>query len=150
VAVKALQNVVKLQPADQVAKRMLDALAPPAAEQPEAAPPPAQVAAAPPAATGPTTDLVGNWVAQRDGAVFELAVDENNQFTWKATPKGKPTITLAGALATAGNAVLLQSKDQGTMAAEVKSEGANQFQFIAAGSPPDDKGLQFQRATESG
>ena len=48
-------------------------------------------------------------------------------------------------MATEGNAILLQSKDQGTMAAQVKSGGANQFQFIAAGSPPDDKGLQFTR-----
>ena len=37
----------------------------------------------------------------------------------------------------------------GTMAAQVKSGGADQFQFIAAGSPPDDKGLQFMRIKSS-
>jgi tetratricopeptide (TPR) repeat protein len=143
-AVQALQKVVKLQPADHVAQRMLDGLSPPPAAQTAAAPP-AQPAAIPAAAAAPTTDLVGSWSAKRDGDVFELTVDENNQFTWKATPKDKPTIALAGTLAAAGDAILLQSKDQGTMAAEVKSDGADQFQFVAAGSPPGDKGLLFQR-----
>lgn len=144
-AVSALKRVVKAQPGDQVAKRMLDALVPPPTEQTVEIPKPAQPADAPAVEAGPTTDLVGNWHAQRDGAVFELSIDENSQFTWKATPKGKPTVTLAGTLASAGDAILLQSKDQGTMAAEVKSGGADQFQFIAAGSPTDDKGLQFAR-----
>ena len=123
---------------------MLAALAPPAdatagPAQPE------QPAAAPAAPAGPTTDLVGSWQAERNGDVFDLSIDENNQFTWKAMPKGKPPVTLAGTMATAGDAILLESKDQGTMAAQVKSGGADQFQFVAAGSPPDDKGLQFTR-----
>ena len=64
-------------------------------------------------------------------------------------PKGKPPVTLTGTMATAGNAILLESKDQGTMAAQVISGGADQFQFVAAGSPPDDKGLQFTRTKTS-
>ena len=51
-------------------------------------------------------------------------------------------------MAVAGDAILLESKDQGTMAAQVASGGADQFQFIAAGSPPDDKGLQFTRTKQ--
>jgi hypothetical protein len=70
---------------------------------------------------------------------------ENSQFQWKAAPKGKPPVTLAGTMATTGDTILLESKDQGTMAAQVASGGADQFQFVAAGSPPDDKGLQFTR-----
>jgi tetratricopeptide (TPR) repeat protein len=147
-AVAQLKQVVALQPQDQVAKRMLDALAPPAAEVAAAAATPEQPAGPPPAPAGPTTDLVGSWQAQRNGDVFELSIDDNNQFTWKAAPKGKPPITLAGTVAVAGNAILLESKDQGTMAAQVKSDGADQFQFVAAGSPPDDKGLSFQRVKQ--
>jgi tetratricopeptide (TPR) repeat protein len=146
VAAEQLKRVVALQPKDQVAERMLAALTPPAAPPPgEAAPPQPQPAEATPPKPGPTTDLVGRWRAQRDGDAFELAIAEDNQFTWKATPKGKPPVTLAGTMAIAGNAILLQSKDQGTMAAQVTSGGADQFQFVAAGSPPDDKGLSFQR-----
>ena len=129
---------------------MLDALAPPAAEVAADAATPEQLAGSPPAQAEPSTDLVGSWRAQRNGDVFDLSIDENNQFTWKALPKGKQPITLAGTLEVAGNAMLLQSKDQGTMAAQVKSDGADQFQFIAAGSPPDDKGLSFQRVKQSG
>jgi hypothetical protein len=55
-----------------------------------------------------------------------------------------------GVMATAGNSIFLESKDQGTMAAQVKSGGADQFQSISAGSPPDDKGLLFQRVKHSG
>ena len=155
-AAEQLKRVVAAQPADQVAARMLAALTPPA-ETPAAANQPAAVApaatpAAAPAATapasapaGPTTDLVGVWRAERNSDAFDLSIDENNQFTWKAAPKGQPPVTLTGTMAVAGDAILLQSKDQGTMAAQVKSAGADQFQFIAAGSPPNDPGLSFQR-----
>jgi tetratricopeptide (TPR) repeat protein len=142
-AAEELKRVVAVQPGDQVASRMLAALAPPTEPPAE----PVKPVATAPVQAGPTTDLVGNWQAERDGDAFDLSIDENNQFTWKATPKGKPPITLAGTLAVTGDAILLQSKDQGTMVAQVKSDGTNQFQFIAAGSPPDDKGLAFQRVT---
>ena len=144
-----LRRVVATQPADQVASRMLAALTPPAEPPPEPAQP-EQAAGSPPVQAGPSTELIGLWRAQRNGDAFELSVDENNQFTWKAVPKGKPPITLAGTLAVAGDSLLLQSKDQGTMVGQVKSAGADQFQFIAAGSPPDDKGLSFQRVEEGG
>ena len=140
-AADQLRRVVAAQPGDQVAKRMLAALTP-RAESPGQ---PAQPAASSPAQAGPTTDLVGSWRAQRDGDSFELSIDAQNHFVWKATPKGKSTVTLTGTMATAGNAILLQSKDQGTMTAQVTSGGPDGFQFIAAGSPPDDKGLSFQR-----
>jgi tetratricopeptide (TPR) repeat protein len=140
-AAAQLKRVIAVQPGDQVASRMLAALVPPTESTTE----PTQPAATAPAQAGPTTDLVGNWQAERNGDAFQLSIDENNQFAWKAVPKGKPPITLAGTLAVTGDAILLQSKDQGTMVAQVKSDGTDQFQFIAAGSPPDDKGLSFQR-----
>jgi Flp pilus assembly protein TadD len=148
-AVAELKRVVAAKPEDQVAKRMLAAMAPPAESSAEPAKPD-QPADAPPASTGPTTDLVGSWQAERDGDTFELSIDENSQFTWKATPTGKPTVTLTGTMSVANDGILLQSKDQGTMAAQVTSGGADQFQFIAAGSPPDDKGLSFQRVKQKG
>jgi tetratricopeptide (TPR) repeat protein len=143
-AAEQLKQVVAAQPGDQVAKRMLAAMTPPAEAASEPLNP-GQPAASPPAQAEPTTDLVGTWRAERNGDLFELSIDQNSQFTWKATPKDKPAVNLTGTLAAAGDAILLESKDQGTMAAQVKSGGADQFQFIAAGSPPDDKGLSFQR-----
>ena len=125
---------------------MLAALAPAeTTTQPTSLEQPAPAEAAPAQSGGPTTDLVGSWRAERSGDVFELSIGENNEFTWKATPKGKAPVTSAGTMAVAGSAILLESKDQGTMAAQVTSAGADGFQFVAAGSPPDDKGLQFTR-----
>ncbi|MGO9112763.1 MAG: tetratricopeptide repeat protein [Thermoguttaceae bacterium] len=146
-AAEQLKLVVAAQPGDQVAKRMLAALTPPADST--TAPAQLEQAAGSPPQAGPTTDLVGSWRAERNGDVFELSIDENSKFTWKAAPKGKQPVTLTGTMATAGDAILLESKDQGTMAAQVASGGADQFQFIAAGSPPDDKGLQFTRIKTS-
>jgi hypothetical protein len=142
-ATAQLKLVVAEQPEDQVAKRMLEALSPPEPASQAAAPAPP--AAAPAAETGPTTDLVGVWRAQRDGDTFDLSIDAESRFAWKATPKGKPPVNLAGTMTTAGDAMLLQSQDQGTMVAQVKSGGTDQFQFVTAGSPSGDPGLSFQR-----
>ena len=146
-AANELKQVVALQPRDQVAQRMLAALTPPDEAMP-APPQPVPPADVPPAPAEPSTDLVGAWRAERNGDVFELSIDENSQFTWKAVPKGQPPVTLAGTMAATGNAILLQSSEQGTMTAQVKSGGADKFQFIAAGSPPDDPGLSFQRVAQ--
>ena len=148
-AVTQLKLVTAKQPGDQVAKRMLDALSPPA-EETAAAPQPGQPAESTSGATGPTTDLVGNWRAERNGNVFDLTIDENNQFSWKATPKGKQPITIGGNVAATGNVLVLESKDQGSMVGNVTSGGMDQFQFVTTGSPPDDKGLSFQRVKQTG
>ncbi len=135
-AIKALEVVVKNQPKDSTAKRMLDALSP--AEQP-AAPAPA------PGTTPPETDLVGNWQAKANGTTIDLAITEDSKFTWKATPPGKPAVELKGDLDAAGDALSLQTKDKGSMAGSVKSLGPDQWQFALSGAPPSDPGLKFER-----
>ncbi len=145
-AVEQLERVVALKPNDQVAKYMLDAMTPaPEAGVGAAAMKTTEPEGSSAAGASPTTDLVGSWAAERDGNRFELTVNEGSQFTWKATPKGKQPITVTGNLTAAGNALALESEDQGTMVAQVKSDGPDQFQFIMAGSPPNDPGLMFQR-----
>jgi len=142
-AIKLLQRVTAAQPKDLVAKRLLDALSPPetatASTPAPAAAPDAQAAAA------PTTDLVGNWRAERDGDVFELTIDEQGQFTWKATPKGKTTITLSGNVLASADTLVLESQDQGSMVGNVSAGGPDKFQFVSTGGPPNDQGLAFER-----
>ncbi len=152
-AISELKSVVKDQPADKVAQRMLDALQPPAAEQPAAetvptpATPPTEAAqpAEPEAPAEAGTDLVGVWRAERDGDVFELKVDENAEFVWKVTPKSGNPVEITGPLAATNDSLILESKEQGTMVAKVTSQGPDAFQFVVSGSPPDDKGLTFTR-----
>ena len=154
-AKSALQRVVAAQPNDQVAKRMYDALkgddetpAPPAAEAETPAAKPAvepKPETAKPDEVTLTTDLVGQWHAERDGNAFDLTIDEQGEFTWKATPKGKEPTTISGKYSMTDNALVMDSADQGTMAGRVTSGGPDQFQFVIAGGPPGDKGLTFQR-----
>jgi tetratricopeptide (TPR) repeat protein len=143
-AAEVLKKVVAKQPGDLVAKQLLDALAPAPATEPTAeSPTPSGTETAP--AEAPTTDLVGTWKAERDGNVFELAIDENGKFVWKATPKGKQPLTIDGNLTTTNDLLILESKDQGSMVGNVTSSGPDQFQFISTGGPPGDTGLTFKR-----
>lgn len=153
-AIGELQAVVAKQPGDRVAQRMLEALKPPATEEPktESTPPaespkPAAEGATSEAAAGAEsgTDLIGAWKAERDGTAFDLNVDEQGNFVWKVAPKeGKP-VEISGPIAATSDTVILESKDQGTMVAKVKSVSADEFQFLVSGSPPDDLGLTFKR-----
>ncbi len=144
-AVAELKAVVARQPQDQVAARMLEALEP---KQPPAEASSTLAAsdqAAPAASSTPTTDLVGKWRADRDGAVFGLWIKEDGQFSWKATPAGKEAVTIDGQVATTSDTLILESADEGSMVARVKSAGPDQFQFLVAGGPPNDPGLTFKR-----
>ena len=143
-AAEALKKVVAQHPGDLVAKQLLEGLAPATAEQTTATSPfPSGTETS--AAENPTTDLVGKWKAECDGNIFELTIDENSKFTWKATPKGKQTLTIDGNLSTTSDLLILESKEEGSMVGNVTSGGQNQFQFVLTGSPPGDMGLKFKR-----
>jgi tetratricopeptide (TPR) repeat protein len=146
-AIHALRAVVKNQPKDVTAKRMLDALAPPADVEPPK-PGETQVAEKEPAEgkDEPETDLVGTWIAKADGAEIQLTITEDSTFTWKATQKDQPAIELSGDLNATGDAIVLESKSQGSMSGNVISKGADQWQFRLAGSPAKDPGLLFARS----
>ena len=138
-AIKALQVVVENQPKDMTAKRMLDALVPPAAATP-ASPSPTAAASPAPSPGGPETDLVGKWRATASGTTVDLTVGADSQFTWKAVQGGKPAADLSGQLTATDDALTLDSKDQGAMSGTVKSLGADKWQFALAGA------LQASRA----
>lgn len=138
-AVDALKVVVKNEPKDYTAKRMLDALSPvqqPSTPEPLATPGPSDA---------PQTDLVGNWRAAAGNTTVDLSVTDDSQFTWKATQAGKPPVELQGQLASTNDELMLESKDQGVMAGSVKSLGPDKWQFVLSGAPPSDPGLSFAR-----
>ena len=141
-AIKALEVVVKNQPKDVTAKRMLDALVPAdatpgsavAATSPPPTPPPAPTPSGTAAAAAPQTDLVGTWRATAAGTVIDLTVTADSQFTWKAAQAGKPPLQLQGQLTATSDELDLASKDQGNMSGSVKSQGPNKWQFVLAGA----------------
>ncbi len=149
-AAAALKVVVAKQPTDAVAKRLLDALTPPAEEaKPAATAEAAKPAEAPDAKAaapaGPETDLVGVWKATSGKETVMLTITEDSNFTWKASPEGKPAVELAGTIETAGDAIALTSEKAGTMVGKVASKGPDAFEFSLPGAPKDAKPLLFQR-----
>jgi tetratricopeptide (TPR) repeat protein len=138
-AVSALKVVVRNQPQDSTARRMLDALAP--AEQPPAPAPAATVAGS----AAPQTDLVGNWRAKAGNTTIDLKITEDSQFTWKAAQAGQPATELNGQIESTGDELSLDNAQQGAMAGSVKSLGPDKWQFAFSGAPPSDPGLSFAR-----
>jgi tetratricopeptide (TPR) repeat protein len=142
-AVDALKIVVREQPKDATAQRMLASLAPkePAATSTAAASPPAPASVA----DAPQTDLVGTWRAKAGDSSIDLTITDNSEFTWKATQAGKPPIELKGDLTASSDMLILENKEQGSMVGRVTSGGPDKWQFAMNGAPPNDPGLSFVR-----
>jgi hypothetical protein len=140
-AITALQMVVKNQPKDYTAKRMLDALSPPT---------PSAVTDEPADADGnpPETDLVGGWRAIAGTTTIELDITEDSEFFWKATQSGESPVELKGVINTGADAIALETEDKGTMSGSVKSLGPDKWQFALSGAPPSDPGLSFERVVK--
>ncbi|MFM7206534.1 MAG: tetratricopeptide repeat protein [Planctomycetaceae bacterium] len=146
-AAAALRVVVAQQPGDVVAKRLLDALAPPAAEK-AAVPDAAATPQAPETSSQPATpdiDLVGTWKASGGKEKVTLTVTADSTFTWKAEPEGKPAIELKGTIDTAADAIALVSESAGTMVARVTPKSGDSFEFALPSAPKDAPPLLFAR-----
>jgi hypothetical protein len=141
-AVAALKIVVKSQPKDVTAKRMLDALASPTSEPADTTPTPAP---APPRDSSATTDLVGTWKAQAGNATIELTITDDSQFTWKATGAGQAPTTLSGNLAGDTDSIELITASNGTMGGQVVSKDPDAWVLLIADTPKTDPGIAFTR-----
>lgn len=156
-AVTVLKHIVKIQPKDVVAARMLQSLVPdqPAADPAVVAKPavqdpalvaPANNPAAPVAdPNAPKTDLVGKWQATAGKTTIELTITEDSQYTWAATTADQKPVKLEGQITTAPDAIILSNEAQGNMMGRVKSLGPDKFEFNIAGAPPGEPGLSFSR-----
>ena len=149
-AAAALGVVVAKQPGDVVAKRLLDAVTPPAAEKSApvtdtgSAPAKTDVEATAEKAL-PDIDLVGTWKATSDKDTVVLTVTADSAFTWKAQPAGKPAVELKGTIETSADAIALVSESAGTMVAKVTPKAADSFEFALPSAPKDAKPLVFTR-----
>ena len=149
-AAAALRVVVSKQPGDVVAKRLLDAITPPAEDQatttPGATSTPASTEAGATAEKPlPDIDLVGTWKATSDKDTIMLTVTPESGFTWKAQPAGKPAVELKGTIETSADAIALVSESAGTMVAKVTPQTADSFEFALPSAPKDAKPLVFTR-----
>jgi len=160
-AIGALREVVRLQPDDMTARRMLQALDPDSladvagrqagetSELSNATPPAAQRSAADPAAgdgeSVASTDLVGRWRAEAQGTSIELTIDEEGGFEWVATQPDSTVIRLSGVLEASADQLVLESQSQGSMAGGVVSRGNDAWRFQPLEVDDPAAGIEFSR-----
>jgi tetratricopeptide (TPR) repeat protein len=143
-AAQQYQDVLHLVPNDSVSRQML-ALLSSTDDQQGASPP----ATAPPANAGgppvPRSDILGRWSAPSpaDGTV-DLSLGNDGRFVWKFSQAGNAQ-TFDGKFELAGNTLVLDYDNGGTMVAKVGSQGPERFTFQMVGGPPNDPGLTFAR-----
>jgi uncharacterized protein (TIGR03066 family) len=145
------EEVLKLQPNDQLSAQLLKLVGgtpqAPAGADPTPQPPDAGDSAA----TDPTpptdidaTKVVGKWTAKRkDGATFALNLTQDNKFTWSFEQGGKKQ-EFGGKFSVDGAILVLERTDGAQMPGLVTMAG-NGFNFKLYGGPPDDPGLDFKK-----
>ncbi|MFN9437024.1 MAG: tetratricopeptide repeat protein [Planctomycetota bacterium] len=143
-AIRALKVVTANQPSDLVAKRMLEALEPKAdtaTAASEKAAPTAEELAKP----QPEITLIGKWKAVSGQSTIELAIADDSTFTWGVLEGGKKMAELAGDLATNGDAVVFDTKEQGSLGGTVKAISSEEWVMLPPGVTQEDSGIRFKR-----
>jgi len=145
-AARQLQNVVTLSPTDRVAADLLKMISKPSADQSIATPPlPTGGAASTTQPVDPSM-LVGTWAASRDdGSQFALSLTQDEQFTWKFTPKGQKPQEMAGKYTLDGEVLALETEEGGALVATVTPGAGEKFNFKLVGASEEDPGLNFSR-----
>ncbi|MEX2119439.1 MAG: tetratricopeptide repeat protein [Pirellulales bacterium] len=155
-AAHELRQVLRLEPNDTVATRLLQGLTGEAVEPTPAGaelPVPAGDATSgqlvPSGAAGAAEpvagSLVGSWTAARDdGSKFALTLNPEGRFTWTVAQRDEET-ELTGTYSLADDLLVLESDEGGAMIGRVSQAGENGFQFRLVGAPQDDPGLTFEQ-----
>ena len=142
-AAQQYQDVLHLVPTDSVSRQML-ALLNSTDDQPGPAPP----------ATAPPANAGGPAVTSprcSDGGRRPAPPTETSTCRWATTAvscgssRRPATQTFAGKFELAGNTLVLDYDNGGTMVAKVGSPGPERFTFQMVGGPPNDPGLSFAR-----
>ncbi len=152
-AAEQFERVVQLVPNDDVSRQMLTLLASSDAQQPSPQSSPQPVPAANPRAANAEmqpiarSSLLGSWSAPSpaDGTV-DFTLGNDGHFTWKFIHAEKAQ-AFGGKYEMAGNTLVLEYDNGGTMVAKLGAKGPNQFAFQMVGGPPSDAGLVFSRVT---
>lgn len=156
-AKKQYQEVLKLQPQDQLSQQLLKLLDTDpkdkdgSAANPTPQPPDAGTSASAATDEQPkapadidATKIVGNWTAKRpDGATFTLNITADSKFTWSFTQSGKKQ-EFGGKYSVDGAILVLERTDGAQMPGLVTMADGG-FNFKLYGGPPDDAGLDFRK-----
>ena len=93
----------------------------------------------------PLEKLTGTWVADKgkDGTIT-LALKDDGKFNWDYTKDGKSS-DFGGEFSINDNGLLVLDTDETQMVAMVALPEDNEMNFVLAGGPPGDPGLDFKK-----
>jgi tetratricopeptide (TPR) repeat protein len=143
-ASRQFEKVTELQPKDRVAQQLLSGLQKDdSAAASERIPEPAPDERF---RDGEETDLIGKWTAKGDKAPpVALELTDDGQFHWIAG-EGEKATQVEGKYEVDGQTLTLDGGKNESLVGHLASEGKDRFHFKLLGSPPDDPGLEFERA----
>ncbi len=137
-AAAQFQEVVQLDPKDQLSAQLLKSISGADTATPDTAQPA-------PTKPADAAGLVGNWTATRaDSATIKLALAGDGKFTWALDQNGKPQ-QFSGTYTVADNLLVLKQGNNPMMVGQVAPLASNRFNFKLAGDNPSDPGLTFVR-----
>ena len=147
---KQYEEVVKLQPGDELSAQLFKLVggdpAQKAADHPTPEPPDDDSTAeepVPPESID-AARVVGKWTARRpNGPTFSLELANDSKFTWAHTYGGK-TEEFGGKYSVYG-AILVLERSDGAQMPGLVTLSDNGFNFKLYGAPPDDPGLDFSK-----
>lgn len=136
-AVELWQQVVQLQPQDQLSADLVKMYSPSGDVAPTQS-----TAAAPDLSRPayPMEKLEGRWTAEADGGQYELALGADEAFTWTFTRNNQPQ-SVGGAYTVRGNNLVMQPNTGGTMLSTIALTDDGTLTF----TPVDGKKLTFHR-----
>lgn len=138
-AAAVLQDVVRLQPDDQLAAQLLKGLTTPR----DAAPAPTSPTL--PARPVDESKLLGHWRATRpDGSSFVLDLTDDNRFNWQFKAADREQ-HFSGTFTLAKNFLILSASDQNSLVGQVSLDADDKLNFRLAGGNPAEPGLTFMR-----
>ncbi|HEY1067934.1 MAG TPA: tetratricopeptide repeat protein, partial [Pirellulales bacterium] len=130
-AVPLLQEVVQLEPKDNLAANLVQMYSAPPEDE-------SNLAAAD--ETAPSLDqpafpleaIQGEWTAQQNDQRFGLTLGKNDEFVWRFERDGKPQ-EVKGAYTIRGTSLAMQPDSGGVMLSEIKLDNDNTLEFSPVG-----------------
>ena len=147
-AYEQFDQAVKLQPADTISAQLRDlcksSISPDSGDKTEEDPAAKVEAEARPPV--PAEKLPGTWVSDRgEQGKVTLMLGEDGKFTWTFN-KGDQTNDLTGTFSIDEKGLLVLASEDSQMVGEIKLPEDTKLNFVLAGGPEGDPGLNFQKA----
>ena len=148
-AYEQFDQAARLQPADTIAAQLRDlcksSISP---DKGDDSTPPVEAEKAPAPPPVPADKLVGTWVSDRgELGKVALILAADGKFTWTFSKEGenKPA-DLSGDFSIDERGLLVLSSEDSQMVGEIKLPEDTKLNFILAGGPQGDPGLNFDKA----